>query len=140
MIRGALSDRYGAGNIDDHFRAFDTICSATQERQDAVREMLKEGNDLTIVIGGFNSSNTKSLTVLSGTVNPAYHIEEPADLIDGSTIHHLPPGAAGPVDTNNWLPGGPLTIGITAGASTPNARIGEIIRRILTLRGEDVTL
>lgn len=140
MIRKALSDRYGDGSIDEHFRAFDTICSATQERQDAVREMLKDGNDLTIVIGGFNSSNTKSLTALAGTFNPAYHIEEPGDLIDESVIHHLPPGASDPVTSDNWLPEGPLTIGITAGASTPNARIGEIIGRILSLRGEEIAL
>ncbi len=138
MVSEALRDRYGSQNINDHFRAFDTICSATQERQDAIKEMLEEGNDLTLVIGGFNSSNTKSLTILARNYNPAYHIEETANLIDASRIQHLPPGAAQSVITKNWLASGPMTIGFTAGASTPNAKIGEIIERVLLLRGEAV--
>ncbi len=120
-------------------RAFDTICSATQERQDAIEEMLEQGNALTLVIGGFNSSNTKSLTSLALKHNKAYHIEETTNLIDATKIEHLPPGASEPVIEENWLPTGPVTIGFTAGASTPNAKIGEIIERILTLRGETVS-
>ena len=139
MVKEALGDRYGVKQINQHYRAFDTICSATQERQDAIKEMLQEGNDLTIVIGGFNSSNTKSLTSLALTYNRAYHIEEPVNLIDAIKIEHLPPGAAGPVIEKNWLPDGPITIGFTAGASTPNAKIGEVIERVLLLRGENLT-
>jgi len=139
MVREALSDRYGSQNINDHFRAFDTICSATQERQDAIKEMLEGGNDLTLVIGGFNSSNTKSLTVLARNYNPSYHIEEPENLISASKIEHLPPGAAEPVISENWLPSGPMTVGFTAGASTPNAKIGELIARLLLLRNESIT-
>jgi 4-hydroxy-3-methylbut-2-enyl diphosphate reductase len=140
MVKQALRDRYGEEKLDTHFRAFDTICSATQERQDAIRDMLEEGNDLTIVIGGFNSSNTKSLTSLALKYNRAYHIEEPSDLIDATRIKHLPPGASEPVFDENWLPAGQATIGFTAGASTPNARIGEIIERILSLRGETLAV
>ena len=61
-LRRAMIDRYGADDLESRFRAFDTICSATQERQDAVLEMLDAGGlDLMVVIGGYNSSNTQAL-------------------------------------------------------------------------------
>src|SRR4029079_3299649 len=73
------------------FRSFDTICSATQERQDAVRELLDEGVDLMVVIGGFNSSNTISLAALCAEKVPAYHIESSSGIDpDRGTIHYRP--------------------------------------------------
>src|SRR5215475_1619761 len=119
------------------FRSFDTICSATQERQDAVRELLDEGIDVMVVIGGFNSSNTISLAALCAERAPAYHIEtsEAIDPERGTVhyrraqIHHVEADATG------WLPPGPVRVGVTAGASTPNNKIGDVVVRILATRG-----
>jgi 4-hydroxy-3-methylbut-2-enyl diphosphate reductase len=119
------------------FRSFDTICSATQERQDAVNELLREPLDAMVVIGGFNSSNTISLTALCAETVPSYHVETP-EAIDpaGGTIHHRLAGVAHhEATTSDWLPPGrAVRIGITAGASTPNSKIGEAVRRIIATR------
>jgi 4-hydroxy-3-methylbut-2-en-1-yl diphosphate reductase len=119
------------------FRSFDTICSATQERQDAVKELLQEPLDAMVVIGGFNSSNTISLTALCAEQVPSYHVETP-DAIDpeAGTIHHRLAGVAHHEETTRgWLPADrPVRIGITAGASTPNSKIGEAVRRIIATR------
>jgi 4-hydroxy-3-methylbut-2-enyl diphosphate reductase len=123
-----------AGTSD--FRSFDTIGSATQERQDAVKELLQERLDVMIVIGGFNSSNTISLAALCAERVPTYHIESPdsIDLAEG-TIHYRLPGIAHREATASaWLPDGPVTVGMTAGASTPNSKIGEVVQRILDAR------
>jgi 4-hydroxy-3-methylbut-2-enyl diphosphate reductase len=140
MIKEALSDRYGAEQIDDHYRAFDTICSATQDRQDAIIGMLKNKADLSVVIGGFNSSNTMSLTNIALTYCPAYHIEDARDLIDPSNIRHKPVGYEPKTEKRIWLPHGDLSIAVTAGASTPNAKIGEVIEKLLLLRDETIDI
>jgi 4-hydroxy-3-methylbut-2-enyl diphosphate reductase len=119
------------------FRSFDTICSATQERQDAVKELLAEPLDAMVVIGGFNSSNTISLTALCAEHVPTYHVESP-DGIDpeAGTIHHRLAGVSHhEATTERWLPEGQIRVGITAGASTPNSKIGEAVQRILDTRG-----
>ena len=74
MLAAAMRDRYGAERLPEHFRAFDTICSATQERQDAVEALLdSEHVDLMIVVGGYNSSNTCNLARICAarTISPA---------------------------------------------------------------------
>ena len=138
MVKNALSERYGADEIDQHFHAFDTICSATQERQDAIIELFKQKHDLSIVIGGFNSSNTKSLTAIALEHSPAFHIEDPDHLIDSEHIMHLPKGKHDSFISKGWLKDGPMTIAVTAGASTPNTKIGQVIEKILTIRGENL--
>jgi 4-hydroxy-3-methylbut-2-enyl diphosphate reductase len=136
ILRQAMIDRYGADRLAEHFRAFDTICSATQDRQDAVLELLRRDDiDLMIVIGGFNSSNTGSLLHLCQRRVPSFHIEGAQDLVSSTRIRHKPYMQA-PVYTDGWLPAGPLTIGLTAGASTPNSVVAEVILRLLELRGE----
>jgi 4-hydroxy-3-methylbut-2-enyl diphosphate reductase len=134
MVKEVLVDRYGEEMIDDHFRSFDTICSATQERQDAIIGLLDSGVDLTIVIGGYNSSNTNNLTNIAVTYGPAYHIEDVSSLIDLHHIQHKIPDSTEIVTSSDWLPEGALTIGVTAGASTPDSKIEEVIKRILELR------
>ena len=120
------------------FRTFDTICSATQERQDAVLALLEEPLDAMIVIGGFNSSNTISLAMLCAERVPTYHIED-AEGIDPDIgrVHFRVAGVKHVEDTRDgWLPAdGPVRIGLTAGASTPNNKIGETVARILATRG-----
>ncbi|MDO8730068.1 MAG: 4-hydroxy-3-methylbut-2-enyl diphosphate reductase [Candidatus Omnitrophota bacterium] len=135
MLKSAMRDRYGEGHIAQHFRTFDTICSATQDRQDAVMEMVKEPMDLMIVIGGFNSSNTSHLCEIALQHAPAYHIDEADCILSSSEIRHKPVGSAVPVVSRDWLPPGKVTIGITAGASTPNRVIGDAMQRIVEARG-----
>lgn len=141
----AMARRYGADpgfQLSDHFRAFDTICSATQERQDAVELMIEDPAgppDIMLVIGGYNSSNTNHLAVICARRTVTYHIAD-ADRIDpeAETIRFKPAGApsgAAEVEAERWLPAGPITIGLTAGASTPNNKVGEAIERILQTRG-----
>ncbi len=135
MLRQAMLDRWGASGLESRFRAFDTICSATQDRQDAVLRMLDEGGlTLMVVIGGYNSSNTQALARICGERLPSFHISG-ADRIEGNTIRHRNVGVGQETTTSDWLPPGPITVGITAGASTPNNVVGEAIERILALRG-----
>jgi 4-hydroxy-3-methylbut-2-enyl diphosphate reductase len=131
----AIAERYGAASLDEHFRSFDTICSATQDRQDAVQELLGKNLDLMIVMGGYNSSNTGHLVEIAGRTVPAYHIEGARDLLSVRAIRHLPVGAADPVISEGWLPPGPVRIGITAGASTPGSQIGRAVHHLLSFRG-----
>ncbi len=135
MLRTAMRERWGEAELEARFRAFDTICSATQDRQDAVLKMLAEGGlDLMVVIGGYNSSNTQALARICAERLPTYHISA-ADRIERATIRHRPVGAHDETTTAAWLPEGPLTIGLTAGASTPNNVVGEVVERVLGLRG-----
>ena len=133
-IRRSVELRYGASAVAEHFRSFDTICSATQERQDAVLELLDAAPDLMVVVGGYNSSNTCHLAKLSFNRGVrTLHIED-ADCVDPSTgtIRHQPIGTQREERAEGWLPDRG-TIGITAGASTPNNKIGETIARICEL-------
>jgi len=100
--------------------------------------MLESGTDLSIIIGGFNSSNTMSLTNIAASYAPAFHIEDAAHLLASDKIHHKPVGRDPITEEKKWLPEGKITISLTAGASTPNAKIGEVIERILQLRGEHI--
>jgi 4-hydroxy-3-methylbut-2-en-1-yl diphosphate reductase len=137
MVGAAMRDRYGEKAVADHFRAFDTICSATQERQDAVIALLDQHPlDVMVVVGGYNSSNTCNLARICAERVPTFHIAEPDCLESATRIRHRPVGApstATGTETvlTGWLPGeGPLAIGLTAGASTPNNIVGEVIRRL----------
>lgn len=133
-FRKAMADRYGEETLDRHFRALDTICSATQERQDAVIELLEDPPDLMIVLGGYNSSNTNNLARICAEVVPTFHVDDSSCIEDASSIRHKPPGEESEIRTTGWLPEGPVEIGLTAGASTPNNKTGETIERILACR------
>jgi 4-hydroxy-3-methylbut-2-en-1-yl diphosphate reductase len=136
MVGAAMRERYG-DNLAAHFRAFDTICSATQERQDAVEALLDtEPVDLMIVVGGYNSSNTVNLARICAARARTYHIADPGCLLSAGQIRHRPVGApstvrADEVVTEGWLPlEGRIVIGLTAGASTPNNIVGQVIETI----------
>jgi 4-hydroxy-3-methylbut-2-enyl diphosphate reductase len=134
----SLGRRYGEDRLAEHFRSFDTICSATQERQDAILAMMREPPDVMVVIGGYNSSNTNHLAHLCREYTATYHIEDAACIEpDAGTIRHKPELAADAPEivTADWLVAGPVSIGLTAGASTPNNKIGQAIERILATRG-----
>jgi 4-hydroxy-3-methylbut-2-en-1-yl diphosphate reductase len=137
MFRDAMRARYGEAALETQFRAFDTICSATQERQDAVIALLaNETLDLMLVVGGYNSSNTCNLARICADRVRTYHVADPECMTSAGEIRHRPVGApsttVGIEDvTRGWLPeSGPVVIGLTAGASTPNNIVGEVIRKL----------
>jgi 4-hydroxy-3-methylbut-2-enyl diphosphate reductase len=131
MFRVAIRDRYGDVELPVRFRAFDTICSATQDRQDAVSALLVEQPvDLMIVIGGLNSSNTCNLARICAERVPTYHIADPGGLVSGDVIRHKAVGQTSETTTTGWLPAGHVTIGLTSGASTPDNLVGAAIRRL----------
>ncbi len=135
-LRASMARRYGEAAVAEHFRTFDTICSATQDRQDAVLKLIAEPLDLMVVIGGYNSSNTTHLAAICQERVPTYHIEDAASIDpQGETIRFRPVGGKEEQRRTGWLPAGRVTIGITAGASTPNNKIGETIERIAAARG-----
>jgi 4-hydroxy-3-methylbut-2-enyl diphosphate reductase len=142
-IHEAMVERFGEEHASTHFRSFGTICSATQERQDAVAEMMEEAPDIMLVIGGYNSSNTNHLAHLCEQHTRTFHIEDAACIdVSAGTIRHkvgLSPGAP-EIVAKGWLPEGPFALGITAGASTPNNKIGEALVRILLSRGVEIDL
>jgi 4-hydroxy-3-methylbut-2-enyl diphosphate reductase len=142
MFRAAMRDRYGEEGLPLHFRAFDTICSATQERQDAVIALLDEQPlDLMLVVGGYNSSNTCNLARICAERVRTFHIADPECLVSRDEVRHRPVGApsttAGREDvTRDWLPAsGPLNVGLTAGASTPNNIVGHVIKQLEAFSG-----
>jgi len=139
-FREAVARRHGAEAAAERVRTFDTICSATQERQDAVLQMLESPPDLMIVIGGYNSSNTCHLAALAASHGVrTYHIED-AEGIDpeAGTIRHQPVRQKRDVvEAPGWL-GEARNIGVTAGASTPNNKIGEALVRICATAGVDL--
>lgn len=131
-IKQAMAELYGAAELAERFRSFDTICSATQDRQDAIMEMMVDPPDLMIVIGGYNSSNTNHLAHLCSCHTTTYHIEDSASIEPAAgTISHKKIMQEEVVLETDWLPDGPLVIGLTAGASTPDRKIGETIQRVL---------
>ena len=136
-VGAAMMRAHGEEYAKANFKTFDTICSATQERQDAVVELLRDPLDVMVVIGGFNSSNTLSLAALCSESVRTYHVEDAAaiDPVSG-TIRHRPLGSKSEVEMAGWLPAeGPARIGVTAGASTPNNKIGDAVARIFGTRG-----
>ncbi len=131
-FKRAMADRWGAATLDQHYQAFDTICSATQDRQDAVEVLLREhAIDLMLVIGGYNSSNTANLARICAGTRPTYHVADPDCLVSATEIRHRPVGTKHEVTTRNWLPAdGPVRVGLTSGASTPDNLVGAAIARL----------
>ena len=134
-LRQAMRDRYGDAELPRRYRFFDTICGATQERQDALMDLLQQPLDLMIVVGGYNSSNTSHLVEMSEKKCPTYFIKAAIKIISDSKIQHFDLHQQKEIETEGWLPGGrPVSLGVTAGASCPNNLIEETIRRLFELR------
>lgn len=134
-VEAAVRDRDGEEKSRQSFRFFDTICGATQERQDALRDMLAEPMDLLLVVGGYNSSNTSHLAEMGEAKLPTYFIRNASRLESRERIVHFDLHQKREIATGDWLPERPLTIGITAGASCPNNLIEETILRVYELHG-----
>jgi 4-hydroxy-3-methylbut-2-enyl diphosphate reductase len=137
-LRAAMIARYGEAEVHKHFRFFDTICGATQDRQDALQKLLGEPLNLLLVIGGYNSSNTSHLAEMGEAKLPTYFIKNASKMVSHQLIVHYDQHKHMEVETQNWLPDGNITVGITAGASCPNNLIEDTIRRLFELRGISV--
>lgn len=137
-FRSAMEKKFGTEALPTHFRFFDTICGATQDRQDALQKLLREPMDLLLVIGGYNSSNTSHLAEMGEAKLPTYFIKNAAMMFSDKLIRHYNQHIQEEVETKDWLPSGKITVGITAGASCPNNLIEDTIRRLFELRGVSV--
>jgi 4-hydroxy-3-methylbut-2-en-1-yl diphosphate reductase len=134
LFERTMMQKYGVENLNQHFLSFNTICDATQERQDAMIEIVEEPLDLMIVIGGFNSSNTTHLQEIAEERKLAsYHIDSSDRLLSAELIEHQPLGQ--PItQVSNWLPSGKVRVGITSGASTPDRVVADVIEKIFALK------
>ena len=131
MFRAAMRERHGEAELASRFRAFDTICSATQDRQDAVIKLLDEQHlDLMIVIGGYNSSNTCNLARICAGKVPTYHVADPEGIVSATEIRHRDVATKSELTGTGWLPGGPVVVGLTSGASTPDNLVEQVVRRL----------
>lgn len=137
MIREAVAARDGGST--ENFRYFDTICGATQERQDALFGLLDESLDLLLVVGGYNSSNTTHLVEIGEKKLPTWFVRNADCLLSAEEILHFDIHRKEQVRSEGWLPDKPfLSVGVTAGASCPNNLIEDTIRRVLEFRGESL--
>ena len=136
-IAAAVGDRDGDENTKN-FEYFDTICGATQERQDALFEMLDRPMDILLVVGGYNSSNTTHLVEIGERQLPTFFIRDAECLHSFQEIVHFDLHKSEEVTstyTESLLGDGPITIGVTAGASCPNNLIEATIIQAFELRG-----
>ena len=134
LFEKTMMRKFGPENLNEHFLSFNTICDATQERQDAMLGLVEEKLDLMLVIGGFNSSNTTHLQEIAiDKTLPSYHIDSAERILPGNRIEHKPLGRD-LVVTENWLPEGNIVVGVTSGASTPDKVVEDAIDRILAMK------
>ncbi|HEY9650674.1 MAG TPA: 4-hydroxy-3-methylbut-2-enyl diphosphate reductase [Coleofasciculaceae cyanobacterium] len=134
LFERTMMKKYGPDQLNNHFQSFNTICDATQERQDAMLGLVEEKLDLMVVIGGYNSSNTTQLQQIAIDRGiPSYHIDSAARISSGNRVEHKPLGRDLEV-VENWLPPGEIVVGITSGASTPDKVVEDVIEKIFELK------
>lgn len=134
LFERTMMQKYGPTELNQHFQSFNTICDATQERQDAILDLVQQNLDLMVVIGGFNSSNTTQLQKIAFDQGiPSYHIDVVERIKSGNAIEHRQL-KGDLVITEDWLPAGKITVGITSGASTPDKVVEDVIEKIFALK------
>ncbi len=134
LFEHTMMKKYGPAQLNQHFLSFNTICDATQERQDAMLHLVDEKLDLMVVIGGFNSSNTTHLQEIALKRGiPSYHIDSAERIGPLNRIQHKPLDRDLEV-TENWLPNGAIAVGITSGASTPDKAVADVVENIFELK------
>jgi 4-hydroxy-3-methylbut-2-enyl diphosphate reductase len=135
LFERTMMQKYGPAELNQHFLAFNTICDATQERQDAMYDLVKDPLDMMVVIGGYNSSNTTHLQEIAIDYKiPSYHIDSAERIGPGNRVEHKPLNRDLEVQ-ENWLPDGKIAVGITSGASTPDKIVEQVIEQIFALKG-----
>ncbi|MBN3894725.1 MAG: 4-hydroxy-3-methylbut-2-enyl diphosphate reductase [Nostoc sp. NOS(2021)] len=134
VFERTMLQKYGPTELNQHFQSFNTICDATQERQDAMLELVQHNLDLMVVIGGFNSSNTTQLQQIAFERGiPSYHIDTVERIKSGDSIEHRQLNGQ-LITTENWLPDGKIVVGITSGASTPDKVVEDVIEKIFAVK------
>jgi 4-hydroxy-3-methylbut-2-en-1-yl diphosphate reductase len=134
LFEHTMMKKYGPDRLNQHFLSFNTICDATQERQDAMFGLVEQNLDLMVVIGGYNSSNTTHLQEIAVERGiPSYHIDSGDRIGPGNRIEHKPLHRDLEVQ-DNWLPAGEIVVGITSGASTPDKVVATVIEKIFALK------
>ncbi|MBD2465105.1 4-hydroxy-3-methylbut-2-enyl diphosphate reductase [Oscillatoria sp. FACHB-1407] len=134
LFEHTMLRKYGPAKLNEHFLSFNTICDATQERQDAMFQLVDEPLDLMVVIGGYNSSNTTHLQEIAIERGiPSYHIDSGDRIGPGNRVEHKPL-KQDLIVQENWLPNGKITVGITSGASTPDKVVATVIEKIFALK------
>ncbi|WP_013323243.1 4-hydroxy-3-methylbut-2-enyl diphosphate reductase [Gloeothece verrucosa] len=134
LFERTMLKKFGPTVLNEHFMSFNTICDATQERQDAMFDLVKEELDLMVVVGGFNSSNTthlQEIPINEGIVS--YHIDSASRIGPGNRIEHKPLLKDLEVK-ENWLPDGKVVIGVTSGASTPDIVVEQVLEKIFEIK------
>lgn len=140
LFEHTMMRKYGPTQLNQHFQSFNTICDATQERQDAMLHLVGETLDLMVVIGGFNSSNTTHLQEIAIERGiPSYHIDSAQRISPDHCIEHKPLHQD-LVVTENWLPDGPIVVGVTSGASTPDKVVADVVEKIFELKEAAVSV
>ncbi|EFN56438.1 hypothetical protein CHLNCDRAFT_59658 [Chlorella variabilis] len=145
LLEKTQLQKYGPGELSQRFMIMDTICDATQERQDAVYKLVgqqstPEGIDMMLVVGGFNSSNTSHLQEIGEMKGiPSFWVDSAARIDVGANkvTHKLAHGEL--VETENWLPEGPITLGVTSGASTPDKAVEDVLDRVFRIKDPSFT-
>jgi 4-hydroxy-3-methylbut-2-enyl diphosphate reductase len=135
LFERTMMQKYGPAQLNQHFLAFNTICDATQERQDAMYDLVNDKLDMMVVIGGYNSSNTTHLQEIAIDYNiPSFHIDSADRIGPGNRVEHKPLHRDLEVQ-ENWLPDGKIIVGVTSGASTPDKIVEQVIEKIFALKG-----
>lgn len=140
LFEKTMMTAFDPDEITQRYAAFDTICDATQERQDAVMEMIDEPNaaevlDFILVVGGWDSSNTAHLVEIPHNVGiPAYHINKASCITSDNTISYRDVHGEIKVKKDFLALDRPMTIGVTSGASTPDAYVQEALEQIILLK------
>ncbi|CAN8073578.1 unnamed protein product [Agarophyton chilense] len=135
LFERTIMQKYGPAALKDRFVVYDTICDATQERQDAMYELLadKDNLDLMLVVGGFNSSNTSHLQEIAEHAGvPSYWVDRAECVGPDNRIYYRTSQGEEKV-IENWLPSGPITIGLTSGASTPDKVVEDVVERVFMI-------
>jgi 4-hydroxy-3-methylbut-2-en-1-yl diphosphate reductase len=140
LFERTMMKKYNTAELNDHFQSFNTICDATQERQDAMFKLVDEQLDLMVVIGGYNSSNTTHLQEISIEHQiPSYHIDSDVRILADNRIEHKPLGKELEI-TENWLPTGKIVVGVTSGASTPDKVVEDAIERLFATKHQSAAI
>ncbi|MCB0360542.1 MAG: hypothetical protein KDD44_12925, partial [Bdellovibrionales bacterium] len=135
-IRESLVEQFGEDKIKEHFAdTRDTLCYATNENQTATKELIASGADLTVIVGGYNSSNTSHLVELCEAAMPTYYIKDAEEIVDAEHIRCFDLQSRQTVVRQGWLPangsGKPVVVALTSGASCPDKTVDDVLERIV---------